>query len=324
LGVSAAGDSTGHAFVVLNPVAVNSKRQTERLLQRHFTARGWTSEIYATTGDERIAAVVRAALNRINGRRVSLFVAAGGDGTVSGVAGGVARAEVPMGIIPLGTGNTFARELGVPMGLEPALEVLTGQHEVMAIDAMRVGDRFFVLNVSIGISGLMMRDTKRADKQRFGRVAYVWTGLRKLFGYQPHRFRLTIDGRTHRVRASDVAIVNSGALGDPALRWNPEVELDDGRLDVCVMRARSVVDYLGLATAVVLRRHKEEPGLRHYVVERQVTVDAGSDLPVQGDGDFIGMPPVEVRVAPGAVRVMVPPRGVEEQDDLMARLAPEI
>ncbi len=319
--MSGVGDSKGHTFVVLNPVAVNSRGQTERLLQRHFAAQGWTSEVYTTTGDEQVAAVVRAALDRINGRRVDLLVAAGGDGTVSGVAGGVARAEVPMGIIPLGTGNTFARELGVPMGLEPALEVLTGQHEVMAIDAMRVGDRFFVLNVSIGISGLMMRDTERADKRRFGRVAYVWTGLWKLFGYQPHRFTLMIDGMTRRVRASDIAIVNSGALGDPALRWNPQVELDDGRLDVCVMRARSMVDYLGLAAAVVLRRHKEASGIRHYIVEHQVTIDAGSDLPVQGDGDFIGTPPVEVSVAPGVVRVVVPP-GAEEQDELMARLSP--
>jgi YegS/Rv2252/BmrU family lipid kinase len=303
-------------------VAVSSRGRTERHLLRHFAARGWTSEVYDTTGDERVAAVVRAARDRIDGRQVDLFVAAGGDGTVSGVAGGVARAEVPMGIIPLGTGNTFARELGVPMGLEPALEVLTGHHEVMAIDAMRVGDRFFVLNVSIGISGMMMRDTERADKRRFGRVAYVWTGLRKLFGYQPRRFTLTIDQRTRRVRASDVAIVNSGALGDPAPRWSPQVELDDGRLDVCVMRARSMVDYLGLAAAVVLRRHKEAPGIRHYIAERKVTVDARSDLPVQGDGDFIGMPPIDVEVAPGAVRVVVPPGGFQGQDELIARLSP--
>jgi diacylglycerol kinase family enzyme len=177
---------------------------------------------------------------------------------------------------------------------------------VAEVDAMAVGERFFVLNVSIGISGLIMRDTERTDKRRFGRVAYIWTGLRKLFGYQPHQFVLTIDGDTRIVRASEIAIVNSGALGDPSLRWSPRAELDDGRIDVCVLRARSVLDYLSLATALVLGRHQEEPALSHYVAEHRVSVDAGSELPVQADGEFIGQPPLEVTVVSSAVRVVVP------------------
>jgi YegS/Rv2252/BmrU family lipid kinase len=299
----------GHAFIVLNPVAGSSGAQTERRLRGHFAASGWTGEVYVTTGEERIADVVGEALDRTD-RHVDLLVAAGGDGTVSGVAGGVAHAETPMGIVPLGTGNTFARELRIPLSVGPALDLLTGDHAVMAVDGMAVGERLYVLNVSVGISGLMMRDTAREDRRRFGRAAYVWTGVRTLFGYQPHQFILTIDGDRRLVRASEIAIVNSGALGVPSLRWSPKVELDDGRIDVCVLRARSAVDYVSLAVAVALRRHEEEPALRHYVAERRVAVDAGSDLPVQADGEFIGKPPVEVTVVPRAVRIVVP-RGAE-------------
>jgi YegS/Rv2252/BmrU family lipid kinase len=300
----------GHALVVLNPVAGDSHDEMRRHLERHFAAAGWTCELYATTGEERVADVVRAALPRAPERRddqVDLVVAAGGDGTVSGVAGGIAQTEIPMGVIPLGTGNTFARELGIPLALGPALDLLTSDHTLLDIDAMAVGERLFVLSVSIGISGLMMRDTERADKRRFGRVAYVWTGLRKLLGYQPHRFDVTIDDdRPRLIRASEIAIANSGALGDPSLRWSPQVELDDGRIDVCVLRARSILDYVGLAVAVVLRRHAEEPGIRHYIAERRVEVDARSELAVQGDGEFIGNPPIKVTVLPGALRVVVP------------------
>ncbi len=333
----------GHAFIVLNPVAGQSSDEMRRHLERHFAATGWTCELYATTGEERVADVVRAALPRAPERvddQVDLVVAAGGDGTVSGVAGGIAQTEIPLGVIPLGTGNTFARELGIPLALEPALNLLTGDHTLLNVDGMAVGERFFVLSVSIGISGLIMRDTERADKRRFGRVAYVWTGLRKLFGYQPHRFGVTIDHeQTRLIRASEIAIANSGALGDPSLRWSPHVELDDGRIDVCILRARSVLDYIGLAVAVVLRRHAEEPGIRHYIAERRVEVDTRSDLPVQGDGEFIGKPPVEVTVLPGAFRVVVPlslshdlkheppgtGTGVEvEEDDLLPRAQREV
>jgi len=283
----------GHAFVVLNPVAGDATSSVRRALDKHFPEAGWTFELYETTGDERIADVVKEALAD-DQKPVDMCVAAGGDGTVSGVAGGVAKTGIPMGVLPLGTGNTFAREMRIPLKIEAALMLLTGDHATAQIDAMAVGDGVYVLNVTVGISGLTMRDTARTQKQRFGRVAYVWTGLRKLFGYQPHWFHLTVDGNP------------TCALGTPPLRWSPQVELDDGRIDVCIIRARSMVDYVGVATAVLLRRQSEEPALLHIIATDRVEVDGDPELPVQGDGDLIGNPPVEIAVMPRAVEVVVP------------------
>jgi diacylglycerol kinase family enzyme len=179
---------------------------------------------------------------------------------------------------------------------------------------MAVSERFYVLNVSVGLSGLMMRDTARADKRRFGRVAYAWTGLRKLLGYQPHRFSVTVDGEKWTVRASEVMIANSGALGDPSLRWSPQVELNDGQVDVLVVRARTAIDYLRFVSAVVLGRQSEETPIRHLIAERHAVVDARPELPVQADGEFIGRPPVRVEVVPEAVEVVVPEAGSERLD----------
>jgi len=300
-----------NAFVVVNPVAGSNSGIVERELPRYFRDVGWTWQIYSTTGDELVAEVVRDALEGDH-PPFDLIVAAGGDGTVSGVAAGVSRSGVPMGVLPVGTGNTLARELGVPLTVEGALELLTGDHSVRDIDGMAVGERIFVLNVSVGISGLTMRDTATGEKRRLGRAAYVWTGLRKLFGYQPHRFALTIDGQSRSVRASEIAVVNSGALGDPALRWSPEAELDDGRIDVLIVRARTIIDYLGLALAILLRRHSEEPSIEHATATQRVSVDADPDLPVQADGEVIGTPPVTVTVVPGAVRVVTPASDAEQ------------
>jgi YegS/Rv2252/BmrU family lipid kinase len=291
------------AFVVLNPVSGGKSGAAGRAIARHFEQAGWTHEIYETTGLERVDSVVRTALGSDG---ADLVVAVGGDGTVSGVASGLVHTDVPMGIVPVGTANTLARELGIPLRTKPALALLTGDHVLFMVDVIEVSGRFFIMNVSVGLSSLMMRDTDRLDKRRFGRVAYVWTGLRKLFGYQPHRFALTVDGESEEVTASEVAIVNIGALGDPTLRWSTEVALNDGQIDVLVIRARSALDYLSVAASVVLRRQAEDPAIRHRVAQRSVRVDAESDLPVQADGDFIGPPPVEVGIVPDGLRVVVP------------------
>ena len=306
------------AFVVLNPVAGHSRERVPSLLERHFAEVNWAWELYETTGEERVADVVRAALERSDGA-IDLVVAAGGDGTVSGVAGGLVDVQIPMGIIPVGTGNALARELNIPLNVGAALDLLTGEHALAELDAMQVGERFFVLNFSVGLSSLMTYHTAREDKRRFGRVAYVWTGLMKLFGYQPHRFDVTVDGERTRWRAVEVMIANSGAIGDPSLRWSPQVKLNDGRIDVCIVRAKSVLDYLRLTWAVLLGRQRHEPHLQHLIAERDVAVNTSSHLPVQGDGDFIGWPPVAVEVVPGAVQVVVPRSGGERLvlDDLL-------
>jgi diacylglycerol kinase (ATP) len=291
-------------FVVLNPVAGDSDASiVRRTLEENLGDVNWHHEIYETTGEERIAEVVRGVL----GRNFDMFIAAGGDGTVSGVAGGLIHSEIPLGIIPVGTGNSLARELGISPDLEDAIDLLTGEHTIARIDAMRVGDQFFVLNVGVGISALMMRDTERDDKRRFGSIAYLWTGLEKLFGLQPHRFTIAVDDRVDSFWASEVTVANSGAIGDPAFRWGPQVRLDDGRLDVCVVRAWSVIDYPRLAWSVLLGRQKHDPNMRCLSADRTIVITASQPLPVQGDGEFIGHTPVQVDVVPGAVQVIVPP-----------------
>jgi diacylglycerol kinase family enzyme len=84
------------------------------------------------------------------------------------------------------------------------------------------------------------------------------------------------------------------------------VALDDGRIDVCIVRARSILDYLKMAWAVLTGQQRQEPHLQSFLAEERVIVETRSELPVQGDGDFIGYPPVEVQVVPGAVQIVVP------------------
>ncbi|NBD35843.1 MAG: diacylglycerol kinase family lipid kinase, partial [Chloroflexi bacterium] len=235
------------------------------------------------------------------------FIAVGGDGTVSGVAGGLVNTGNPLAIVPTGTGNTLARELSVPLDLEGALEVITGPHAQRRIDAIRAEGRHFVLSVSMGISSLMMRDTGREEKQNLGLLAYIWTGLRKLFGFQPVRFHLEVDGKAQKHRAAEVVALNSGAIGMPALQWAPDVRLDDGEMNVCVVRGRTLLDYLIVAWDVVTgREERRAPHIRCVPVARSVTMEADKSLPVQGDGEIFGQSAVHVELAPSALIMIVP------------------
>lgn len=290
-------------FVVLNPVA--GQEDPDRLRQRldqAFSPRDWTYQIYETTGSEQLSAIVEKALDE----QFDMFVAVGGDGTVAGLAAGLVYSKVPLAILPAGTGNALAIELDIPLEFEQALRLVLEQPATRSIDLIEVENRFFTLNLSIGLSAHMMRHTERQSKRRFGFLAYIWTGLKGLVGIQPHRFTLIIDGQRHPVRASEVVVLNAAAVGGTPLRWGPHIRPDDGRLDIALVRARTGLDYIRLAWALLLDRQKEAP-MHFFQAEREVEIDSARPLVVQADGEIIGQTPIRARLLPDAIRVIVPP-----------------
>jgi YegS/Rv2252/BmrU family lipid kinase len=303
-----ADENRSRVFVVLNPMAGSCTAEDVRqALDRHFAADAWQQEIYETTGQEQIPEVVRGALVR----GCDLVVAAGGDGTVSDVAEALVHTDVPLGILPVGTANVLARELSIPIGLDGACALMVGEHMATSIDAMQVGDNYFVLHIGIGIDSLMIRDTERAAKRRFGRAAYLWTAARWLIGHQPRRFTIAVDGRRWRPRAAQVLIANGGVLGMRPLRWGLHIRPDDGQVDVCVISARTLWDYLRVGWHMLLGQHHRDPNIRYLSATRSIVVNADRPLPVQADGEIIGQTPVQVRIVPDAVRVIVPRTNVE-------------
>ena len=301
--------AVSRVFVVLNPVAGRSTADLVlAALEQHFVPDTWVYEVYQTTGQEQLADVVRDAL----ARGCDMVVAVGGDGTVSDVAEALVHTGVPLGVVPLGTANMLALELAIPLNLEGACTLLAGPHTTTSIDAMQVGEKFFVLQIGIGIDALMIRDTEREQKRRFGRAAYIWTAFTRLIGFQPRRFTIVADGRRIRPRASQVLIANGGVLGIPPFRWGPNIRPNDGRIDVCIVNARTLLDYLGVAWHLLTGQQKRDRRVRYLTATRSIAVSADQPLPVQADGEIIGETPVLVHVVPDAVRVIVPAASVEQ------------
>jgi diacylglycerol kinase (ATP) len=291
---------------ILNPQAGSAAGEAiRRALGECFREGESHVEFYETRDGEDLGGVVRDRVKR----GVDLVVAAGGDGTVSAVADALVGSGTPMGILPMGTANVLARELEIPLDVDAAARLLVGDHRLATIDAMRVGGRHYLTQVGVGLDALMIRDTPTSQKKRFGKFAYLWSAAKHLVGFQPRRFTIEIDGLAIRTHASEVIVANVGTLGQPPFRWGADIRVDDGALDVCVSKARTVVHYVGLFWHVVTGQYKADPNVRYFRSRRSVAIATKHPMPVQADGEMIGETPVRVEVVPGAVRVVAPRGG---------------
>jgi YegS/Rv2252/BmrU family lipid kinase len=298
-------------FAVLNPRSGSCTiDDVRRAIDEHLATA--EVEIHEVLEGNDLREIVRDALRR----GFDPIIAAGGDGTVSTVADVLVGTSAHLIIFPLGTANVLARELGIPIELAGATKLgagrvasgsLAGQHhEVIAIDAMKVGDHHYFTQIGVGLDSLMIRDTSVDHKRRFGRLAYLWTALGKLVGYQPRRYYLTIDGQKIHVKASQVLVANTGMMGQPGFRWGPNIRPDDAQLDLCVCRARSFLDFAEILWHVIKGSHKKSSNVHYEVARRQVIIDAKHPLPVQADGEILGPTPVTIEVVAQALHVVVP------------------
>jgi YegS/Rv2252/BmrU family lipid kinase len=236
---------------------------------------------------------------------IDIAVAAGGDGTVSAVIDGIAGSSIPLGIIPTGTGNLIARELGIPEDVDDAVRLIAGAPQSRKIDVMKIGDRAFVLNASVGISAAVISDTTRKSKRYFGRIAYFWNTVLKMFTLKRRKLAVTVDGVRQEYRAIEVAIMNCGILAKMLYPKAPEIHVDDGYLDVLILGTKPFREY-PLYLLGILAGRTPDIISRFLKVRKHVTIRSSVPLQVQADGDMIGTTPLDVEILPGAVTVLVP------------------
>ena len=292
---------TKRLFAVINPVAGSCDAATvQDALHRACTSVGLDCECYLTTGDDDISAIVRQAIEHGCCR----VVAAGGDGTVAAVASVVAEYPVPLAVLPVGTANLLAREMGIPLELEAACELAVNGQYRRRLDAMKIRQQLFFSHVSLGVYSKSAEKTSPAAKRYFRRIAYIWNALPELLGKRSWRFTLTIDGQTSHPRASFIMIANVGGLGAGDLRWGPEIEPDDGEVDICIVHARSLWDYAVLGWHVLSHRHREAPKLTYLRARQNVQIKTRKRVPVRGDGEIVGQSTLDLTILPQAIAVI--------------------
>jgi YegS/Rv2252/BmrU family lipid kinase len=235
---------------------------------------------------------------------VDLVMAQGGDGTVMACVTGLAGTNVPLAVLPGGTGNLLATNFDIPADLDGAVEVaLSGDRARLDVAAMD-DDRFVVMG-GIGFDAAMLRDADPRLKEHLGAVAYVLSGVKHL-RRRATRFRLRLDDRPPIERTGQGVLVGNLGRLQGGLPVMPDARPDDGLLDVAVLQTHTVLDWLALAARVLLRRRRD-PQLESFQA-RRVEIDCDRPQPVERDGDPLDIPRdhLVIEVVPAALTLCVP------------------
>jgi diacylglycerol kinase (ATP) len=287
--------------IIINPISGGAKpgvaRARAQLALAIVDAHGDPAEVFVTEGVGHARALAKAAVKR--GAR--LVLAWGGDGTINEVASALIFDEVPLGIVPAGSGNGLARELGVHPRPERAIaDALAARPRPM--DAGEIDGRFFVNIAGIGVDAHVA--SKFSLARRRGFLGYAGITARALATYVPMQYGITSGGTRVDVRAILVTIANSAQFGNGA-RIAPGARVDDGLLDLVVLEERSRA-----ATICQLPRlfNGTVAKIRGCTIRqiRDVTIEAEQPMTYHVDGEPVtGGTRLTARVHPGALRVAV-------------------
>jgi diacylglycerol kinase family enzyme len=286
--------------VVVNPARVTDLPARRAAVDAALAEAGWPPATWVETTPEDPGAGQAAQAVR-DGAEV--VFACGGDGTVRSCVQGVAGTEAVLAVLPAGTGNLLAANLGLPDDPAAGVRLATGRGR-RRLDVGEVDGEAFAVMAGMGFDAAMIDDASTALKARIGAVAYVLSALSHLRDH-PFRVRVSIDDEPPRSRvARSVVVGNVGRL-QGGVRLLAEAEPDDGRLDVAVMGPRSVGHWVRLSWAV-LRRHERIPRMEVFRASR-VRVVSDREQPRQLDGDVIGPGrTLDVTIRPGALWLCVP------------------
>ncbi len=277
---------------------------TLSMIQEHFANHHINLEIINVPKPQ--SEIQEIVADRIS-QGYDLFIAAGGDGTVSFVSDPLVNTDKTLGILPLGTGNVVAKTLGIPLHLEKALALITStDHGLSTIDTMYlVGDRNYISNVSVGVTPTLMANTCQDNKKRLGFFAYLVEFYKQALGLQLHRYYLEYDHQSASYLATEVLITNGRSMGLPNLKWPDDIAFDDGKLNILILRAKNLMDLFKMIISLFSQKEKNKSGIKQITFNNYCRIESRKITPVQADGDVINKTPIEVKINPKSLLIIV-------------------
>lgn len=279
-------------------------------LQKFAQRRNWRVEFCLTQNPEDLAAQARNAAAA--GRKRILVL--GGDGTFQVLLNAMVDfPEVILGVIPAGGGNDLASSLGLPQDALQAADLLL-QGETCQLDVAQVCtadgcSRRYAGGGGVGLDAEAARYASGAYRNLRGRLRYLLAAIRALLGFHPVRVRIKMAASEPHCMEGTALLV--GVLNTPSygagLCLAPDAKTDDGRLDLVMLQELSVAEILILLPVLASRGALKTKRVRRFHVER-VRIETDSPRWFHGDGELLGMTPVEISVLPRAIRVLRAPQ----------------
>jgi YegS/Rv2252/BmrU family lipid kinase len=293
------------AFIVVNPTKVDDPEQLRTTVSKHCADAGWDDPVVIeTTADDPGGGMARDAVSQ----GADLVLSAGGDGTGMAIAEALSGGGVPLGILPMGTGNLLARNLGLPLGLDDAIEVaLTGRDRTIDLGSVSADGgkpSVFAVMIGVGFDAAMMADAPEGVKDKLGWPAYIVSGAKHLRD-RPITVGLKVDDQAPVSRHVRSVIVGNVGTLQGGLQLLPDAAPDDGMLDVVVLQPTRVIDWLRVVGRLIARRKKEDSELERFRGKR-IEIRMRRPHPSQLDGDAQGdVSTMVVDVTPAALVVRV-------------------
>jgi YegS/Rv2252/BmrU family lipid kinase len=236
-------------------------------------------------------------------RNYKLVIADGGDGTVNEVINGIVETNITLGIIPSGTVNLFAREVGIPLNPLKACELIR-RGNVRRIDLGRAGVRYFLMMAGVGFDAHVIKEVEPWFKEIFGVAAFSIPLIKTLLNYKPTQMSIEMDGELIKRKGYFVIISNIPSY-IPSLKTAPSARFDDGYLDVCILKRRGAVDILRYFVGFLLGKHKSFSDVELFKV-RKISVSSKDSVLVHTDCEVVGTTPMEFSVVPKALKIILP------------------
>ena len=303
------------ALLIHNPAAGPwDVRRALKRIRSQLGRRGWSVDFKQTMGSGDAKTMAQSAAQAGYGT----VIVAGGDGTVNEVVNGLVGTQTAMGVLPVGTGNLWAKQLRIaintvtnPLRHHEAVDNLT-KATVRSIDVGQINDQYFLCWAGIGLDAKVTTEMEPRPRhaKHLGALSYIVAALMIARDFKGVRSRVYLDGHVVRGRTILILVSNIQQYGG-LLHVSQQARIDDGLLDVFVFKGLGFSYALRHTMTMLSRRCLQDPKIVHRQA-RHIQVLTQWAIPAQVDGDSIGTTPVTLNVVPQALRVLVPPSAPRE------------
>lgn len=295
------------AILVANPTSGSYLPNAQNIASIVTTLKtqGWKVELKLTKYYGDAARIAREAV----AQKMNIVVTIGGDGTIHEVIQELAGSDTALGVLPCGTVNVWAREVGIPLDIVQASKILLNG-QIRQIDLGQINDQYFLLMVGIGVDGEVTQAIERRPVKRLGIIGYLFVAAWLGICYPDFQAVLKINNQAIKINALQVIAGNTQLYGG-ALKYTWRARCDDGLIDICIIRKRNSIIERALVVLDFLLKRKQRSQWVRYETGSEIKLYTRKKIAIQVDGEPMGYTttgshPTVLRVAPKALKVVVP------------------